>query len=146
MKQTKQFSDKVMVEKAIKQLADSLPKVQYAYHGIMSGREAKETLKVRKTLDGQPIAENEDVVVNQFNFVNHRRRIRKILLSSKTQEQFEARVLDYIDEVKKTREKQVQYAQQVKVKRSPWYKQLLQYFQNLLLQIAIYFRLVKVVN
>lgn len=125
---------KAQLNRAIKQLAATLPPTQYTYKGVMSGDEVKDTMHIRSARTGERIERENEYEVNRYNFVNHNRALKKIIKRNKNKSEtlMQSEILSYISKAK-----QDDFAfktESAKAKSSLW-QRIIAYFTRLLLGI-----------
>ena len=95
-----ELPERAKLKRALKQLASSLPHTQYAYKGVMYGDEIKDDMKIKRTRAGEVIRREEQYEVNKYNFVNHKRRLYKIIKTAKNEIDMQRKITAYIALVK----------------------------------------------
>ena len=95
-----ELPERAKLKRALKQLASSLPHTQYAYKGVMYGDEIKDDMKIKRTRAGEVIRREEQYEVNKYNFVNHKRRLYKIIKTAKNEMDMQQKITAYIATVK----------------------------------------------
>ncbi len=123
---------KAQLNRAINQLAASLPKVQYTYKGSMSGDEVKDTMRIRKARSGEQIIRESQYEVNHHNFVNHKRRLKKIIKRATNALEMQSQITAYIARAKKDFETQ----EALKTKLLSFWKRVIRFMRNAINEIG----------
>lgn len=95
-----QLPERLKLKRALKQLAASLPQTQYISKGVISGDEVTDDMKIKRTRTGEVIKREEQYEVNKYNFVNHKRRLNKIIQNAKNEIDMQIKITAYIATVK----------------------------------------------
>jgi len=90
----------------INQLAACIPAVQYAYKGLMNGDDVTDKMSLKRAKSGEKIEREHVYEVNHYNFVNHKRALKKIVKTSKSKVEMRQRINSYMTEAKQKHETQ----------------------------------------